>query len=432
MGRSAARTAGLLLCVFHSFHATGCTDVPEPGTGGAGSSSSSQVSVTTGSASSSTSASATTSATTATSSSSGGECSGAADGQACTGGLCCAGTCTVVDSNPDHCGACNRKCGGDSPSCSGSACAAEILETYTSAAAVNDLFVDPDDSHVYWTVYGGSDPNAGGVYRLNLSNDAEETLFANTPQFASVAVQGAQLLLTIAVNTSASGVYKCPKDACSTLTPFGTPLPYYPQGTPHLAVTPTQVAGQYYPSSVQQSFRCNAATCANQSGVDGPHWVAADSTYMYRSSQDAAVLETFAQNNLNATAVVYKTLSPGASPRQMHVGDDGHLYWYELGNQSIMRSTLGQVAGAVETVATGVDNNEFDMVERDGTLYWIDSGASGWVLEACTASNCMTTRRVIGDVLEKPRVMAVSSKYVFVGTRVMGTQPPSYLERFPR
>lgn len=429
MRRSCFRCTGALLCFVF---APACTDVPEAGTGGAGTTTTVSTS---GSSTTSTVAATTTttSTTVAASSSTGGECIGAADGATCTGGLCCAGTCTVVDSNPNHCGACDRKCGGASPSCDGSACAAEVLQTNSSAAAVSDIFVDPDDSHVYWTVNGGNDPTAGGVYRMNLANDAVETIFANTPQYASVAVQGSQLLLTVAVQTNSSGVYKCPKDACSTLMPFGTALLYYPQGTPHLAVTPTQVAGQYYPpNSPQQSFRCNATTCANQSGIAGPHYVAADSTYLYRSSQEADTLETFAQNNLNATAVVYKTLSPGAKPRQLHVGDDGHLYWYELGNQSILRSTVGQVAGAVETMATGVDNSEFDMVERDGILYWIDVGASGWVLESCTANDCVTTRRVIGDVLDQPRVMAVSQKYVFVGTRFMGTQPPSYLERFPR
>lgn len=354
----------------------------------------------------------------------------------CSAGLCCAGTCTVVDSNAQNCGACGRVCGGALPSCTGAACAAEIVETYSSAAAVNDIFVDPDGSYVYWTVYGGSDPTAGGLFRRNLTTDApSETIFPNTPQYASVAIQGSQLIFTVAVMTVASKVYSCPKNACTSpaVSVFGTPLPYYPQGTPHLAVTSTQVAGQYYPGGAQQSFRCNAATCANQAGVTGPHYVAADNTYLYRTSEGANLIETFAQNDLNAAPVTYKALGAGATPRQIHVGDDGHVYWYELGNKSIVRGPVGQSAASVETIATGVDNSTFDMVERDGTLYWIDSDAGGgWVVESCAPSDCAATRKVIGAVIDKPIVMAVSAKHVYFGSRSGGTAPPSYLQRIPR
>lgn len=347
-------------------------------------------------------------------------------------GLCCNETCTVVDSNPAHCGACGRVCA----SCEASACAADVLATYTSSALVSDLFVDPDDSHLYWTVYGGNDPSAGGVFRRSLATDdaPNETILGNTPQYASVAVQGAQMIVTIAVQTSASGVYRCPKDACSGLTPFGTGLPYYPQGTPHLTVTPTQIAGRYYPNS-EQSFRCNAALCNNQSGIGTSYWLDADATRLYRSAAGNATtpgkIETFALNDLNAAPVLYTALGLGATPRTVHAGDDGHLYWHEFGNETLVRGSLGQSPGTIETIATGVSNSQFDMAQRDGILYWIDSAASGWVVESCVPAQCSQTRKVVGSVIDKPTVMAVSSKWIFVGT-TMAPGPPSYLERFPR
>lgn len=415
------RTANVFTLLLLAVASPGCgSDLVSTSGGGSGSTG------TTTSIAASTS-STSTSSTSIASTSGGAECAAAGDGSECSVGLCCAGTCTVVDSNPANCGACGRTCA----SCTGSACAPEVLETYTSAAAVNDIFVDPDGSHVYWTVYGGNDPTAGGVFRRSLTTEATQAIFANTPQYASVAVQGSQLIVTIAVMTTASGVYKCPKDACSALVRFGTELPHYPQGTPHLAVTTTQVSGQYYPSGNVQSFRCNAAVCSNQSGAGGAYYVAADASFIYRTSTGGDLIETFAHGDLNASSKVYKVLGGGASPRQVHVAADGFLYWYEYGNQTISRGALGQAPGSVETVATGVDNTTFDMVERDGTLYWIDSAASGWVVESCTADDCAATRRVIGAVDGKPQVMAVSSQHVYVGT-TQNPGPPSYLERFPR
>jgi len=322
--------------------------------------------------------------------------------------VACGPVCANLQTSVDHCGKCDRSCGGGT--CTAGKCSTTMVVDLVGSkvtsmdVGANDVVFSFDDKLASCPKDGckGAAPRQLGQTQYGFNNVV--VLNNGTVVFESAPVQ----------STQRPAIYGCPLSGCpGVLTAWAS------DGLNGFEPRLRASGGDVFANGGGIGLvwtSCTAGTCTSPAKNFGPLKGTQTMTptltavYFAYGGNISRCLKT--ETTCTPTVIV-----PGESPESM-VADGGSLYWIRKGRDGFNEGKLMQcvlstdctVAANVKTIANGLDSPAELAVDASGA-YWLTAGSR---LQRCLPGNCPGgAQDFVPGALDTPHHLVATPNFLY-------------------